>query len=136
MENKSIEFEFLREQISQINKNVEKLADSQIKMNSVLIENTVIVKEHERRSTAFEGWAAKFEERMGSLNLGMSNVNSELIRIDEELKPIRSHVKKVSKIINFIDGVPVLLKFTVLVFTILSAMYGAFLVIHSLMPRK
>lgn len=136
MDNKSLEFEFLKEQISQINKNVEKLADSQADMNTVLIENTVIVREHERRSTAIESWASKFESRMGNFTSGLNTLNNDCIRIEKDLTPIKNHVKRVNKIVNFMDGVPVVLKVTVLVLTIVSSMYGFFMVIHTLMPRK
>lgn len=131
MDNKAIvvSIDFLKEQIKTLNDSVVKLSDHQVEMNNVLIENTVIVKEHERRSLAIEGWAKE-------ANTFLQTISSKIESIDKEIDPIQTHVQKVSKIVNFLDGVPVVLKVTVFVLTIISSLYGAFVIIHTLMSGK
>jgi len=134
MDNKSIavSIDFLREQVRSLNETVEKIADSQLEMNKVLIENTVIVKEHERRSTAFEGWAVEANKTLRDVSFSVNRLHGEIIYVEKQLTPIQTHITKVTKIVNFLDGVPVTLKVIVLSGTVLSALYGVFIVIHTL----
>lgn len=131
MDNKAlaVSIEFLKDQIKSLNENVEKISDSQIEMNKVLIENTIIVKEHERRSLAIEGWAKE-------ANNVLQAISTKTEVIDKELTDMQTHVNKVSKIVNFLSGVPVVVKVIVSVFTVLSSLYGAFIIFHTLMSGK
>lgn len=137
MDEKSFEinFMYIRDHLENISTKIEKLNDKQEAMNVVLTENTVIVKEHERRSTTHEKWAEKTEERFNTALNNITVIDSNVRRIDDDLVPIKKHVKKVAKVFNFLTGIPVVLKIAIMIITIASSVYGICVLIFQLMSK-
>lgn len=132
--NKGIEITIvhIHEQINRLNGSVEKLADNQSRMNEVLIRNTQIVDEHQRRSISLESWVDGLEKRLTDIAVSVGIVDKDVKRVDDEIRPIKEHVAEVTKIVSFIKGVSPVLKVILMLVTLISSAYGLFVFINSL----
>lgn len=132
--NKGIEITIvhIHEQINRLNGSVEKLADNQNRMNEVLIRNTQIVDEHQRRSISLESWVDGLEKRLTDIAVSVGIVDKDVKRVDDEIRPIKEHVAEVTKIVSFIKGVSPVLKVILMLVTLISSAYGLFVFINSL----
>jgi methyl-accepting chemotaxis protein len=133
MDNKQVEInlERIKEKIDNLNNHIVKISNNQEDMNRVLIENTIIVREHERRSTAFESWAEVAKENMSVMTITLNKIAHHVDLVEDQIEPIKQHVDRVNKIVNFINGIPAVVKVIVGFITILSALYGLFIFISS-----
>lgn len=132
--NKGIEITIvhIHEQINRLNGSVEKLADNQNRMNEVLIRNTQIVDEHQRRSISLESWVDGLEKRLTDIAVSVGIVDKDVKRVDDEIKPIKEHVAEVASIVSFIKGISPVLKVILMLVTLISSAYGLFVFINSL----
>jgi len=126
----------LHDQVSSLSNAVQKLADNQTAMNEILIRNTVTVEDHHKRSTTIEIWAAKVEDRYAETNKAVIDISNTIQNLNKTVTKHDAHVTRVDKIVNFIDGIPVVLKVVLMIVTIVSGLYGLFTFIQKILATQ
>jgi chaperonin cofactor prefoldin len=121
-------FEKVFDMIGEVQKDI-----TQIKIT--MTENTVIVKEHERRSLSAEKWLTQLQAATNALEKEYLMLKGQLKTLIEEKKSAKESIKETEKTLNIFRSIPEILKFFALLAGTASALYGAYALIEKMVNK-
>lgn len=119
--------------VENVNSNVISVNKEITELKVNVAENNVILEQHHARSTHLEGIVDVVRESMNELTNKTVAINTNVKNIDNDLRPIKQHVKKVNRYITLVNGIPLVFKFIISLFVLTSSGYGFYSVIVKLL---
>lgn len=119
--------------VENVNDNLGKVNEEITGLKVNMGKNNVVLKQHHSRSTHLEGIVETIQKALTELTKKIASINTNMKNVDEDLKPIKAHVKKVNRFINMAEGVPLFFKFIFWSFIFVSSGYGCYNVIVKLL---
>lgn len=130
-----LQFQQINDKLNHHNNLFEKLFDRMDSMNNVLIKNTAIVDEHQKRSTQMENVMGSYKVQLETLSIKMTKIHGDLERVDADVKPIKAHVAEMTGFMGFVKGMPSFLKIIILLLTLLTSGYGVIKMLQEITVR-
>lgn len=122
----------LNTSINKLDSNIGRLYEKQDKMNTILAQNTITVKEHHLRSNRMEEVQKELvatlqdvSHSISTLQLKVNEIESNVENIDSDIEPVKQHVEKLNNDIGFLTNLPKSAKF-------IGALIAAFMVISGI----
>ena len=115
--------------VENVNDNLGKINDEITVLKVNMGKNNVILTQHHSRSTHLEGIVETTQKVLMELTKKITSINTNMQNVDEDLKPIKVHVKKVNRIITIAEGVPLFSKLIFWAFLFISSGYGSYKVV-------
>jgi len=112
-----------------------KLFDRQDEFSRILERNTVIVDEHHKRSTNLETIVNSIKSALEALANKFTLLENDVNKIEADVEPIKAHVKNVDVVFHIWSSVPKVMKFIVLLLTLISSCYGIFTMFKSILGK-
>jgi len=92
--------------------------------NTILSKLTVIVDEHQRRSTALEKIVDVMKESFAYIQQDLLKLAREIKDVSEDVEPLKLEMVKVTKTYHFFSGVPIVVKGLLLICTLTTSLFG------------
>ena len=89
-------------------------------------QNTMIVKQHESRSTELEKWVSKIHGIMIALEEKVEALAKKVHVIEKSNASVNSNINNINADLHAVKLLPKLLKFLLLIIALVSALFGAF----------
>lgn len=115
--------------VESVNETLAKVNDEVTSLKVNMGKNNVVLKQHHSRSTHLEGIVETVQSALAELTRKITSINTNVKNVDNDLKPIKEHVKKVDKYITIASGIPLFFKLIFWGFIFVSSAYGCYNVI-------
>jgi maltodextrin utilization protein YvdJ len=113
------DLEFIVSLVERIEVKIDKIQETQIEQGQVLARNTIIVDQHEARSTKLEDWVSKVSASVTHLEADVKTVK------DTNTKVVK-HIDTINKFLTPLKSVVPIIKFILLLSTLVGVIYTAF----------
>lgn len=121
-----IHLESIQRNQKEMNDSIVKLFEKAEEMNLELKENTIVLKQHHRRSTKLEEIQLDFGEQMQNFSDNMKLLSGKLKRLDETVKPIKAHVDSMDVTISWIKTIPTGVKIASGIVIFITGLFGIY----------
>ena len=100
--------------------------DELSEMKVTLAENTVIMKEHHKRSTRLETIVEAMKKPLEAITTKVLALDKDIVAIGAVMKPVTSHVEKIDKILIRFSAVPMIMKLLLFLFGFATSGLGCY----------
>ncbi len=116
--------------VQRLEDKIDKVQETQTEQGIIQAENTVILRQHEQRSTKLEDWVSKIYGIYLALEQQVKEVVVKVNTIEESEATVTTHINKINSYLSVFKAVPKILKFVLLVGGVVSTIYGAYVFFH------
>ena len=112
--------------VEKIDSKIDKIKETQSEQGVVQAQNTIILRQHEQRSTKLEDWVSKIHGAHVSMEDKINSFGFEISDIKKSELSVTNHIHKINSYLGIFKSVPVMLKFSLLLLAFVSGVYGLF----------